>query len=88
MNSFKEDWFQCMLELIEKVESNAMETEEYLKADRQWALTKDKLLSLIPEEKRADAEKLIGLMDEPSMEKYNTVMKATVLAVEFKDFGR
>ena len=60
MNSFKEDWFQCMLELIEKVESNAMETEEYLKADRQWALTKDKLLSLIPEEKRADAEKLIG----------------------------
>ena len=39
MNSFKEDWFQCMLELIEKVESNAMETEEDVYKRQEFTFT-------------------------------------------------
>ena len=88
MNSSKSDWFQSMLDLIERVERRSMGTEEYLEAERQWALAKEELLLLVPEEKRQIARQFLNQMEEASLQMYNLTMEETVVAVEFKDFDR
>lgn len=43
MNSSKKNWYQCMLDPIEKVERRTMGTDEYLEAERLWANAKEKI---------------------------------------------
>mgnify|MGYP004463888855 CR=1 FL=1 len=86
MNSSKKNWYQCMLDLIEKVERRTMGTDEYLEAERLWANAKEKLLMLIPEDKRLQEKIILNQMEEAEMHMYTIMLEAVVCAVEFKDF--
>ena len=86
MNSSKKNWYQCMLDLIEKVERRTMETDEYLEAERLRANAKEELLMLNSEDKRLQARRLLNQMEEAELNMYTIMLEAVVCAVEFKDF--
>lgn len=86
MNSSKKNWYQCMLDPIEKVERRMMGTDEYLEAERLWANAKEKLLMLIPEDERLQARRLLNQMEEAELNMYTIMLEKVVCAVEFRDF--
>lgn len=86
MNSSKKNWYQCMLDPIEKVERRTMGTDEYLEAERLWANAKEKLLMLIPEDERLQARRLLNQMEEAELNMYTIMLEKVVCAVDFRDF--
>lgn len=84
MKNYQEDWFQDKLDMINEIENQAMESEEFLDATKQLDEIKSAVLALIPEENREKAEELFDSVPEFIYQAYNAVMKPVVCTTKFE----